>query len=216
MIMIALLLALYLYKCNIEDPFTNNNTSSKNIVLIGDSILNNSAYVLANQSVPDLLSKELSKNVNTAVYNFAKDGSTITDCYTQLDKISTDLNTSNTTIFLSCGGNNILNSRQKLDTASTITLFKQYSELIQSIKTRVSNAQLYILNLYTPVNTHYTSYHSTIEQWNKLLEDNASSLGYTLIDISSLLVLEDDFAYNIEPSYKGGQKIVSKLYSIIN
>ena len=211
-----LLLALYLYKCNIEDPFTNNNSSSKNIVLIGDSILNNSAYVLANQSVPDLLSKELSKNVNTAVYNFAKDGSTITDCYTQLDKISIDLNTSNTTIFLSCGGNNILNSRQKLDTASTITLFKQYSELIQSIKTRVSNAQLYILNLYTPVNTHYTSYHSTIEQWNKLLEDNASSLGYTLIDISSLLVLEDDFAYNIEPSYKGGQKIVSKLYSIIN
>ena len=166
--------------------------------------------------MPDLLSKELSKNVNTAVYNFAKDGSTITDCYTQLDKISIDLNTSNTTIFLSCGGNNILNSRQKLDTASTITLFKQYSELIQSIKTRVSNAQLYILNLYTPVNTHYTSYHSTIEQWNKLLEDNASSLGYTLIDISSLLVLEDDFAYNIEPSYKGGQKIVSKLYSIIN
>ena len=211
-----LLLALYLYKCNIEDPFTNNNSSSKNIVLIGDSILNNSAYVLANQSVPDLLSKELSKNVNTAVYNFAKDGSTITDCYTQLDKISIDLNTSNTTIFLSCGGNNILNSRQKLDTASTITLFKQYSELIQSIKTRVSNAQLYILNLYTPVNTHYTSYHSTIEQWNKLLEDNASSLGYTLIDSSSLLVLEDDFAYNIEPSYKGGQKIVSKLYSIIN
>ena len=43
-----LLLALYLYKCNIEDPFTNNNSSSKNIVLIGDSILNNSAYVLAN------------------------------------------------------------------------------------------------------------------------------------------------------------------------
>ena len=155
--------------------------------------------------------------VDTIVYNFAKDGSTITDCYTQLDKISTELNTSNTTIFLSCGGNNILNSRQKLDTTSTINLFKQYSELIQSIKTRVSNAQLYVLNLYTPVSTHYTSYHSTIEQWNKLLADNTTSfLDYTIIDISSLLVIKEDFAYDIEPSYKGGKKIVSKLYSVIN
>ena len=40
-------------------------------------MLNNSAYVLGNQSIPNLLSKKL---VGNTVYNFAKDGATIKDC----------------------------------------------------------------------------------------------------------------------------------------
>ena len=219
-LILLLLFTLYFCTFKLEDTFINDNDNdndnknkNKNIVLIGDSMLNNSAYVYANQSVPDILSKELTGNT---VYNFAKDGSTIADCYTQLDKISIDLNNSNTYIFLSCGGNNILNSRQKMNTNTTTNLFDKYSELITSIRTRVPNAQLYVLNLYYPANTHYTSYHSTIEQWNNLLEDNASGLGYTMINLSSLLVLEDDFVYNIEPSAKGGQKIVNEIVKCIN
>ena len=214
LLILLLLFALYLSTFKLEDTFDNiNDNDNKNIVLIGDSMLNNSAYVFANQSIPDILSKELTGNT---VYNFAKDGSTITDCYTQLDKISTDLNNSNTYIFLSWGGNNILNSRQKMDVTLTTNLFDQYSELITSIRTLVPNAQLYVLNLYYPANTHYTSYHSTIEQWNNLLEDNATSLDYKMINLSSLLVLEDDFVYNIEPSAKGGQKIVNEIVKCIN
>lgn len=200
-----------------NDTFTNineksTNTNGQNIVLIGDSILNNSAYVSQNQSVPDLLSKKMN---GRTVYNFAKDGSTLNDCYTQLDKISLELNNSNTYIFLSCGGNNILNNLGIHDPTAITNLFRQYNELITSIKTRVHNASLYVLNLYYPTDGHYKSYRKTIEQWNTLLLDNASNLGYTLINLSSLLVLEDDFAYNIEPSFKGGQKIVDAISNTV-
>lgn len=215
LLIIMLLFVLYLYTCKIKDPFTNgtstNGTSAngnKNIVLIGDSILNNSAYVSQDQSVPDLLSKKMNGHT---VYNFAKDGATINDCYTQLDKIALQLDNSKTTIFLSCGGNNILNSRRIIDPKAISNLFAKYKDLIASIKTRVPNASLYLLNLYYPTDGHYKSYHKTIEQWNTLLQDNASNLDYTLIDLSSLLVLEEDFVYGIEPSSKGGQKIVGSI-----
>ena len=209
-IVLMLLLALYFCSFKMQDTFINGN---KNIVLIGDSMLNNSAYVLAKQSIPDILSDELKGNT---VYNFAKDGSTISDCYTQLDKISSELNNSNTFIVLSCGGNNILNTLEKRDPKAITNLFDQYSELIKSIKTRASNAQLYVLNLYFPASTRYMPYHSAIEQWNALLEDNASILEYKLIRTNNLLVLEDDFVYNIEPSFKGGQKIVDAIVARVN
>lgn len=220
LLIIMLLFVLYLYTCKIKDTFTNDNgtneksinTNGQNIVLIGDSILNNSAYVSQDQSVPDLLSKKMN---GYTVYNFAKDGSTLNDCYTQLDKISLELNNSNTTIFLSCGGNNILNNLGTRDPKSITNLFRQYSELIVSIKTRVPNASLYVLNLYYPTNGHYKSYYKTIEQWNTLLQDNASDLDYTLINLSSLLVLDEDFVYNIEPSFKGGQKIVDAISNTV-
>jgi hypothetical protein len=217
-IIICLLLAINNF--NFYETFTNNNKSqngqkSQNIVLIGDSMLNNSNYVSQGESVPDLLSNKL---IGTAaVYNFAKDGATIADCYAQLDKISSNLNNSNTTIFVSCGGNNILNSRGPTDSDYVTNLFGQYSELLKSVKVVASNtnADIYVLNLYTPTSGHYTSYHSAIDQWNQLLDDNAFSLGYTVVKTSSLLTVDEDFTYGIEPSYKGGKKLVSKLVDYI-
>lgn len=177
-------------------------------------MLNNSAFVNQDQSVADILSNQLAGKA--IVYNFAKDGATIADCYAQLDKISS---LSKSTIFVSCGGNNILNSREPVDSDYITNLFGQYSEFIQSVNTVVSSAKsnIHVLNLYTPASSHYTSYHSAIKQWNQLLDDNASSLGYMVVKTSDLLVLDEDFVYGIEPSYKGGKKLVSKLLdSVIN
>jgi len=203
---------IFLFNCSLEEALTNNiNTiTTHNIVLIGDSMLNNSVYVLSGQSIPDLISKDLEKITGTTLYNFAKDGATINDCYSQLDKISTDLNNSNTTIFISVGGNNILNSRTKMDFTAITNLFNQYIELIKSIKTRLPNANIVVLNLYFPVRSHYLSYYDAIEQWNKLLEDN-TFLGYKLIQTNKLLVTADDFTYDIEPSFKGGKKIATAI-----
>ena len=217
-IIICLLIALNNF--NFYETFTNNNNNnsqkSQNVVLIGDSMLNNSAFVEQGQSVADILSNQLAGKAT--VYNFAKDGATIADCYAQLDKISSNLNNSNATIFVSCGGNNILNSRSPTDSNYITDLFGQYSELLKSVKVVASsaNAGIYVLNLYTPTSGHYTSYHSAINQWNQLLDDNASSLGYTVVKTSSLLTVDEDFTYGIEPSYKGGKKLVSKLVNSVS
>jgi hypothetical protein len=209
---LVVIIMISLFNCTLEEALTNNTNTitSNNIVLIGDSMLNNSAYVLSGQSIPDLISKDLEKITGTTLYNFAKDGATINDCYSQLDKISTDLNNSNTSIFISVGGNNILNSRTKMDFIAITNLFDQYIQLIKSIKTRVPNAELTVLNLYFPVRSHYKSYYSAIEQWNKLLEDNTFQ-GYKLIQTNKLLVTPDDFTYDIEPSFKGGKIIVKAI-----
>lgn len=206
-IMILLLLLLLLNcKTNTDvNAFTNNK--GQNVILIGDSMLNNSNYVSQGESIPDLLSNKL---VGNTVYNFAKDGATISDCYTQIDKIPFD---SNATIFVSCGGNNILNSRgQKMDVTK---LFAEYSELIKSIKVRANNAELYALNLYMPAGGHHTSYKPVIDQWNQLLQNNVSVLGYSVLTTDDLLVSDEDFIYGVEPSFKGGEKLVSKMVSTV-
>jgi hypothetical protein len=209
---LVVIIMIFLFNSTLKEPLTNNTNTitTHNIVLIGDSMLNNSVYVLSGQSIPDLISKDLEKTTGTTLYNFAKDGAIINDCYSQLDKISTDLNNSNTSIFISIGGNNILNSHTKMDSTAINNLFNQYIELIKSIKTRVPNAKLIALNLYYPLKSQYQSYYEAIDQWNKLLEDN-SSLGYKLIQTNKLLVINDDFTYDIEPSFKGGQKITKAI-----
>jgi len=208
---------IFLLQCNtnILENYTNKlRNTGRNIVLIGDSMLDNSPYVLSGQSVSDMISKDLENRTGTTLYNFAKDGATINDCYSQLDKISTDLNISNTSIFLSVGGNNILNSRIRMDTRAITNLFHQYLELIKSIKSRIPNARLFSLNLYYPVNSHYKSYYDSITQWNKLLEDNTFQ-GYKLIQTNKLLVIEEDFVYDIEPSFKGGKKIAQNIVETV-
>lgn len=216
-IIICLLIAINNFNFNFCEAFTSNinnkqGQKGQNVVLIGDSMLNNSAFVDQDQSVADLLSNQLAGK--STVYNFAKDGATIADCYAQLDKISS---LSKSTIFVSCGGNNILNSRQRVDSDYINNLFGQYSELLKSINVVASSAKsnIHVLNLYTPASSHYTSYHSAIKQWNQLLDDNVSNLGYTVVKTSDLLVLDEDFTYGIEPSYKGGKKLVSKLVDYI-
>ena len=111
-----------------------------------------------------------------------------------------------------------MNSRGPTDSNYITNLFGQYSELLKSVKVVASNtnADIYVLNLYTPTSGHYTSYHSAIDQWNQLLDDNASSLGYTVVKTSSLLTVDEDFTYGIEPSYKGGKKLVSKLVNSVS
>jgi hypothetical protein len=193
---------------NDYDAFTNNN---KSIVLIGDSMLNNSNYVSQGESIPDLLSNKLVGSAT--VYNFAKDGATISDCYAQMDKIPFD---SNSTIFLSCGGNNILNSRRQFSTNDVANLFAEYSRLLKSIKSRAPNASVYVLNLYTPASGLYKSYIPTIDQWNQLLQDNASFLGYQVLRTDNLLVSEEDFVYGVEPSFKGGKKMVNTLVNSVS
>ena len=88
------------YFKSMKEGLTNNN----NIVLIGDSVLNNSNYVPQGASVIDILKTKTSK-----VFNFSKDGATINDLYSQLDKIPQELNKSETYVFISGGGNDILN-----------------------------------------------------------------------------------------------------------
>jgi lysophospholipase L1-like esterase len=150
------------------------------------------------------------KTKTTNVFNYSKDGATISDCYEQLDKIPLELNKPNAHVFISAGGNNILNARNKMTSENILQLFNSYSELINSVKSRLTNAKIYICNLYLPTNSRYQTYKPAIEQWNKLISQNSSD--YNVIDLNSLLNTSEDFVYDIEPSEIGSKKIANIIY----
>lgn len=190
------------YFKSLKEGLTNNN----NIILMGDSVLNNSNYVSEGKSVYDNLKTKLNN-----VLNVAKDGATINDLYLQLDEIPIELNNTKTYIFISAGGNNILNKQTNTDINQ---LFTNYLDFLRALRVKLSNVQINIMNLYLPANPRFQSYKKSIDEWNNLINKNSSNVGemYNVIDINSLLTNSSDFVYDIEPSESGSEKIANIIY----
>jgi hypothetical protein len=190
------------YFKSLKEGLTNNN----NIILIGDSVLNNSNYVSEGKSVYDNLKTKLNN-----ILNVAKDGAIINDLYLQLDEIPIELNNTDTFIFVSAGGNNILNKHTNTDITQ---LFNNYMDFLNALRVKLSNVQINILNLYLPANPRFQSYKKSIDQWNNLINKNSSKVGnmYNVVDINSLLTTSSDFVYDIEPSESGSEKIANIIY----
>jgi|688.fasta_scaffold1015071_1 lysophospholipase L1-like esterase len=193
------------YFKSLKEGLTNNDT----IILMGDSVLNNSNYVPAGKSVYDSLKTKLSK-----VINLAKDGAIINDLYEQLDKIPLDLNNTNTYIFISAGGNDILNKRSELSSTEIRRLFDSYMEFLKALRIKLGSAKINILNLYLPVNPRYQAYKASIDQWNQLIQTSSNKVGemYNVVDLHGLLTSPDDFVYDIEPSESASDKIAYLIY----
>lgn len=190
----------------------NNETVETNIVLIGDSILNNFVYVFENESVPELIKREIKGSVNKrTMYNFAKDGATIQDCYSQLKNMDEHEFHKNTHIYVSAGGNDILNSRDNISSEFVENLFEKYSRLITAIKKQFPDANIVSLNLYYPLKPSYKIFHPVITQWNQLLDDNRVTKGYSILKLDDVIVGEEDIVYDVEPSLQGGQKIANAI-----
>ena len=216
LIIVSFYYLYFKYKINIllfESFVTNSDSdkpAAKNIILLGDSILNNSVYTLPKESVPNLISSQLEKTPEKTLYNLAKDGATISDSASQLLQIPPNLNQRLTRVFISAGGNDIL-KRRELHSDFVAPLFSKYMDLVKSVKTKFSNCDLVLLKLYYPFNPTYSQYKPVITQWNKLLDEHRLSIGYQLLETDKLIVSEDDIVYDVEPSAKGGLKIASAI-----
>jgi hypothetical protein len=197
----------------LREPFDNNsNKSDKTYILLGDSILKNNSYVKNGKAIDDILIEKT--NGNTKCY--AKDDSTIVDVYSQLDSIPSVLNKVSTTIFLSVGGNDILNNYADKevsvkDTKVLDPIFNAYKKLIKSIQTKMNDSKLVLLDIYYPTNIKFTQYKPVLEEWNKLIADFASANNLQVINISNILIESTDFTLNIEPSETGGEKIANNI-----
>jgi hypothetical protein len=209
LVVAVVVIVLCAFNKTVKEGLTNND----NIVLIGDSVLNNSNYVAFNESVEGNL-KELTDGGH--VYNFAQDDATITSCYAQLEKIPIDFNTFNTYIFISIGGNNLLNKNVNIDSSIVTKLFNDYWKFIQSVKIKLPNAHIIILNLYLPYGSKYEIYKSAVKEWNALIVANMDKDGvnYNIIDLYKALTTPEDFVYDIEPSASAAKKIADTIYSL--
>ena len=192
---------------------TFQNTDPKNIILIGDSIFKNNAYVPYGSSIEAQL-----KNCapTKELLCLAQDNSTIMDVYKQVEQIPEQYNASITNIFLSVGGNDILENYvydyTDLDNMQTLNnSFIEYKKLIKTIQSKMPKATLVILDIYYPNNKRFKSFYPLISEWNNLIYEYAKNNNIQVIKISNTLTDVDDFSFAIEPSSIGGNKIVNEL-----
>jgi hypothetical protein len=194
---------------------TNNDT----IVLIGDSILNNNMYVPIGNSVADNIKLLHGNNVIIG----AKDNATIDTCYQQLT-INNIVNSENYFLFISIGGNDILNNslswvivddslndKNKNKNNKFNNLKKKYIELIASIKEKYPKIKINLLNLYFPIDEKYNKYEKIIIEWNKMISSLCSKNKYNLLRLDNLLTNASDFTHEIEPSSIGSEKIAKLI-----
>ena len=121
----------------INNTMNNNNNKDKQVILLGDSMLNNKKYVFENESVEYYLNQEY-PHLN----NLATDGAKMNDLNTQLNKLKTMNISKDSTIIISIGGNDLL------DNQNVQQVFKQYKQLLDDILREYPDIHIYVLNIY--------------------------------------------------------------------
>ena len=205
-----------IYNSNNSNSINNSNSNNgKTYVLLGDSIIKNNSFVKNGKGIDDILNEKTNGNS----YCYAKNDSKIVDIYSQLDSIPSDLNNKNTIVFLSVGGNDILNNyvNNDVDTKNTKVLeliFNSYKKLFESIQTKMDQTKMVLIDIYYPTSIKFSQYRPILEEWNKLISDFASSSSNSnlqVLNISNILTESTDFTLNIEPSETGGEKIADNI-----
>lgn len=192
-----------------------NNSKNNTVILIGDSVLNNSKYIQYGENSTFNNLKDILYNSN--IVNYAEDGATIQDCFKQIDKIKLkevdNINDNNLFIVVSCGGNDILNSNSN-GKVGDLNVSLEYLQnklklLIKTIQTKFPNCKICVLNLYYPFSSKYLSYKPIIKLWNEKLNTLFVSLNnnYKVVNIASVITSPSDLVYDIEPSASGGKKV---------
>ena len=213
-ILISFIIAVSCYNTHITSYIEAFNTNNQTFILLGDSILKNDAYVSDGKSVDDLLQERHSGQTLC----LAENNSTITDTYSQINSIPIDLDNSSTTIFLSVGGNDILNYHINNDTTADDTsilkpICNSYKKLVKAIRTRLPSANIVLVDIYYPDNLSLNQYHPIINEWNTFLYSYAKKQNYNVLKISKVLTKSEDFSFGIEPSVTGSNKIVDIILS---
>lgn len=186
-----------------------SSINKKNIILLGDSILNNSNYVNPGESVSDLIKSKGGINI----MNVAIDKSKIKDINKQLIRIPSNYNNSNTYIFISVGGNDILNFPSQNDeqiNEKINEIFKEYLKNVKAIKNKFPKSKIIAVNIYYPPSSYYKMYYNSIDLWNKLLKQNTFE-GYNVLNIDEIIKSNNDLMNEIEPSKQGSIKIANAI-----
>ena len=193
------------------------------IVLLGDSIFDNAAYVSESPDVISQLRMKLPENWNASLN--AIDGNKVDDVYAQLEKFPKDA----THLVLSIGGNNALSSIGILNekVASSAEVFiklanlreefeQQYQKLLQSIlKIGLPTAICTIYNPNYPESTYQRIAVAALNIFNDVIVRQAFQNGIPLIDLRLTCNEATDYANPIEPSCAGGEKIVNAIVNAV-
>jgi len=180
----------------------------KKIILVGDSIFKNNKY--ANISVED---KVKEKYPDTLI--LAEDNSVIYDVYYQISKIDRNLDKHTTYIYISVGGNDILNHYRfspKNNYTILERIYQKYKALINSLQFK--KAKIILTTIYFPPT--YRVFHPAIKRWNAMITKLATDKGFELLPIHKYVKEKGHFVDNIEPSVSGSTIIANTIFKNMN
>tara|TARA_A100001015_G_scaffold12651_1_gene14903 strand:+ start:1165 stop:1809 length:645 start_codon:yes stop_codon:yes gene_type:complete len=193
---------LYQHREGIQNKVTH-------IVLLGDSIFQNNNYVPKSKSVEYLLKEKLS--IPSLV--LAQDNAIIYDIPKQYNSMPLNLNAKTTNLYISIGGNDLLNLYEHNNTNNS-KLFNMVWEIYKkTILMLIDSTQCNIIltDIYFISDPNYSKYIPMIKKWNSNLYQFADQHKLNVFKISKILTQPKDFTNSIEPSVIGGNKMVNSF-----
>jgi len=201
--------------------YRENFEENKKIVLLGDSIFKNNNYVNHDESVEFLLKKELTDSKK--LYTVAQDNATIDNVYNQLNNVPRNIDGESTYIFISVGGNDLLenyiysndpeNNPENINIMESI--FNKYNDLIDKIINTFSKSNVVLSTIYYPLSHSYKPYYPIINNWNTKISELAREKNIKIIRIDKEMKKKSDFVDTVEPSSNGSIIIVNNIMAQI-
>ena len=204
-------------------PNLNLLTETKHVVLLGDSILDNAAYVAESLAVIDHLAQAMPDSWQATL--LAADGATTSDVAQQTNRLPTKA----THLVVSTGGNDALYQLGIVSepAASISEALFRFSEIREDFR-RVYRQMLdHVLRLELPVAvcTVYNSIPNlgpvamtALAMFNEVILEEAFRAQVQVIDLR--LICDEPADYStmspIEPSSAGGKKIAGAIVSILS
>ena len=193
------------------------------VVLVGDSIFDNAAYVSSGPAVIDQLKSALPSQWTATL--LAVDGATTASFSRQLSKLPSDT----THIVISVGGNDALSHKGLLDDkAESVAEVSRLAEIQRSFRAAYKSMldQVTALGIPTAACTIYNSRYPNLAEreianvgltiFNDVITQEAAIHGLPVIDLRMIFHSDDDYANSVEPSSKGGRKIAAAITRLVN
>ncbi len=194
------------------------------VVLIGDSVFDNSPYVAPGESVTDQLLRLLPSE--TQVELLALDGSLTSQVIDQVATIPEDA----THVFVSSGGNDALHAKYTLfpesglEPVDSVALLAKIQAVFKKDYCRLMDA-LTGLEVRTTLCTIYSSvpglepkHRTALSTFNDVIVAEAARNRVSVLDLRLVCCKPEDFSSvsPIEPSETGGRKIAQKIAKILS
>jgi hypothetical protein len=195
----------------------------KNVVLLGDSIFDNKAYVGGGPDVVTELRGDLPQGWTATLA--ARDGSTTADIAGQLKTMPSDA----THLVVSAGGNDALREKSLLEESARSVA--EVLDKLAKIKGAFANSYAAMLagvlakKLPTAVCTVYEAHYADpatrgiaavgVTVFNDVITRASFARGLSLLDLRLIIGADQDYANDIEPSVEGGAKIARAIATLV-
>lgn len=186
------------------------------VVLLGDSVFDNAAYVRGGPDVATQLRAVLPEEWKVSL--LAIDGAVLEDIPRELPRVPSGA----THVALSIGGNDALRHADLLEASIGVDVLARIADAAAAFGPRYENCLKAVADLGLPLIT-CTIYEGNlggslqkraigaVAAFNDRIQRSALRLGVPVLELRDLFTSPEDYANPIEPSVRGGEKMARAI-----